>query len=244
MLPSPSSGFRGFASILGAICGEIGRPREPSLPPLPTAMKILLTGFEPFARVRVNPSQKIVEALAQDRRPPRAAELIVEVLPTEFRAAGRRIRALLRHVRPDAVVCLGVAASRTAISLERVALNLDDDALPDNAGLRLGGRPIARHGPPAYWSTLPLARLHKALQARGIPSAISNHAGTFVCNHVFYLARHEVERLGNRAPCGFIHVPALSRKGGKSGLPLNRMTEAITCCLGVLAGRNRWGAAR
>ena len=203
-------------------------------------MKILLTGFEPFGAVRVNPSAKIVEELAARASSAQRVNLVTKILPTEFAAAGNQIRRLIRTIRPSAVVCLGVAAARKSICLERVALNLDDEPLPDNAGAVRQDRRIVRSGPVAYWSTLPLQEMCKALKERGISAVISNHAGAYVCNHVFYSARHEMERTGSRAPCGLIHVPALKTKGrvsGTAGMPLAKMVAAVECCLEVLRTR-------
>ena len=205
-------------------------------------MKILLTGFEPFGPVRVNPSEQIVQRIAAQARARGDDGLVTEVLPTEFAAAVRRIRQLIRKLRPDAVLCLGVAPQRDKISLERVALNLDDDSLPDNAGRRRAGRRIVPRGPTAYWSTLPLDRFRKQLERRKIPVSYSNHAGAYLCNHVFYVARHEIERLGNHAPCGFVHVPPARKRSNQSkprGIPLNTMVEAVECCLAVLRNRKR-----
>ena len=206
-------------------------------------MKILLTGFEPFGPVKENPSEQIVRSIGrrlgrgmdEEARGRGAMELRAEVLPTEFVAADRRIRQLIREFRPDAVLCLGVAPQRDKISLERVALNLDDDSLPDNAGRRRAGRRIAPNGPAAYWSTLPLERIRKRIERLGIPASYSNHAGTYLCNHIFYVARHEIEKIGSGAPCGFVHVPPLRTRGKKArGLRLETMVEAVECCLEVL----------
>jgi pyroglutamyl-peptidase len=199
-------------------------------------MRMLLTGFEPFGELQANPSQLIVERLAHGAD----QDLVVEVLPTEYAAAGARIRALIRDVRPEAVVCLGVAGRASAIRLERVALNLDDTEKPDNAGETPAGRPIAPGGPVGYWSTLPLAEMYAALQERDIPVQISNHAGTYVCNHVFYASLHEIERLGGGVPCGFIHVPlaahqATTEEERERSLPLDTMVQAVGCCLEVLS---------
>jgi len=199
-------------------------------------MKILLTGFNPFGTVKINPSQLVVETLAQRPARPLGADLVTEILPTAYIEAGDRITHLIRHHRPDSIICLGVAEGTPAIRLERVALNLDDAELPDNTGLLRQGSPIVLDGPAAYWSTLPLEQMRRALARQGIPAAISNHAGTYLCNHVFYRARHEVEQLRLPSPCGFIHLPALlepaaGRVPPAPGLPLAVMLEAIDCCL-------------
>lgn len=205
-------------------------------------MKILLTGFEPFGPVRVNPSEQIVRRIGrlvgEEARSRGAMELRVEVLPTDFVAADRRIRQLIREFRPDAVLCLGVAPQRDKISLERFALNLDDDSLPDNAGRCRAGRRIAPNGPAAYWSTLPLERFRRQLERHGIPVSYSNHAGTYLCNHIFYVARHEIEKMGNGAPCGFVHVPPVrdrAKRAKRREMELSQMVEAIESCLTILA---------
>lgn len=200
-------------------------------------MKILLTGFEPFGPVRVNPSEQIVRRIGEEAKASGDGNLLAEVLRTEFIAADRRIRRLIRKFQPQAVLCLGVAQRRDTISLERVALNLDDDPLRDNAGRQRVGRRIVPKGPAAYWSTLPLEQFRKRLEGRRIPVSYSNHAGTYLCNHVFYVARHEVERMENGAVCGFLHVPPVRGRASKRrsrGLPLDTMTEAVACCLEVL----------
>ena len=200
-------------------------------------MKILLTGFEPYGAVEINPSEQIVRRIAARARVRRNDDLVTEILPTQFITAGKRIRQLIRKFLPAAVLCLGVAPSRDKISLERVALNLDDDALPDNAGRVRAGRRIVPRGPVAYWSTLPLERIRKRIEKRGIPVSYSNHAGTYLCNHVFYVARHETERMGSRARCGFLHVPPLRQRGKNRkprGMTLSKMVQAVECCLAVL----------
>ena len=200
-------------------------------------LKILVTGFQPFGAVRANPSEQVVRRIGGEARASRDFNLRTEVLPTEFAAAERRIRRLIRKFRPEAVLCLGVAPQRDRISLERVALNLDDDVLPDNAGRRRSGRRIVPRGPAAYWSTLPLDRFRRQLERRNIPVSYSNHAGTYLCNHIFYVARHEIEQLGNGAACGFVHVPPIrtrAKKGKPRGLALSTIIEAVECCLRVL----------
>ncbi|MBI3933864.1 MAG: pyroglutamyl-peptidase I [Acidobacteria bacterium] len=194
-------------------------------------MKILVTGFNSFRGVPVNPSEQVVRALAERSRRDARAELVTAVLATEYVAGTKRLRRLIRTVRPDAILCLGVALRRESISLERVALNLDDDSTPDNAGLIRQGRKIAPRGPDVYWSTLPLEALQKALQRRGIKASVSNHAGTFLCNHAFYVARQETAPR-RRIPCGFIHLPGAG--GRQRGALLRRFVQAIECCLQVI----------
>ena len=192
--------------------------------------KILVTGFNAFGKVRVNPAELIIARLAKRRSAQYA--LITGLLPTEYSRATRRIKMLLRRERPDIVLSLGVAAGRKEICLERIALNLDDEALADNSGAVRRNRPIARSGPPLYQSTLPLEKLLKALQRRHIRARISNHAGTYLCNHIFYVARHETAQRG--IPAGFLHLPAIRSKR-HPGMSIATMLRAVNCCLDVLA---------
>lgn len=195
-------------------------------------MRVLLTGFQPFAKINVNPSQLIVEHFQSQQRD----DLIALVLPTEYTAAGERIRHTILDFQPAAVISLGVAQSRNTISLERVALNLDDASIADNAGVFASGELIASDGPAAYWSTLPLHAMREALEAVGIPVSLSNHAGTYICNHAFYVAQHTLACSGNLTPCGFIHVPDIARDDdpASKGLPLDTMTRAAEICISVV----------
>lgn len=186
---------------------------------------ILLTGFEPFGGAARNPSGEI--ALAWHAREVAGARVEGAVLPCVFGAARRELERLLLRHRPSAVLCLGVAAGREAITPERVALNVDDARIPDNAGRQPVDRPVVRGGPVAYWSSLPIKAMVADLRLRGIPAAVSQTAGTFLCNHVFYGLMHAVRRhRGMRA--GFVHVPAMSETAlrGEPALPLKVLTEA------------------
>ncbi|MGB7160212.1 MAG: hypothetical protein WBD40_19245 [Tepidisphaeraceae bacterium] len=172
------------------------------------APHILLTAFDAFGGHAINSSAAVVEALAatsawRDR-------LIWRILPTVYADAGRVVRELIRDERPNAVLCLGLCAQSSSILLERLAINLNDDTCGDNAGDRATARPIDPAGPVGYFSTLPLWAMHAALREKGIPVGWSNHAGTYVCNHVFYTARHAIEQLDLHTPCGLVHVPMLS----------------------------------
>ncbi len=205
-------------------------------------MKILLSGFNPFANLSVNSSQVIVQEIEKRWRPVAPIHLTTEILPTEYCAAESRIRNLIREIKPDAVLCLGVADTRSAINLERVAVNWDDGgACPDNAGDIRAGQKIV-DGPEAYSSTLPLEEIQRTLKKHGIPVSFSNDAGTYVCNHVFYSALHEVQQLSLNTMCGFIHVPSIDEKRSwfrqSSGLPLEMMVSAIESCLEVIVSHD------
>lgn len=197
------------------------------------AKRVLLTGFTPFGSVAVNPSQLIVQHIAARTYPGLA--ITAEVLPTAYRESEARIRSLIREVQPDVVLSIGVAQRRDDISLERRAQNRSSATIPDNSGLLLTDAAIVPDGPTVYGATLPLERLHAALNARAIPVEFSDDAGAYVCNHVFYCASDEVARLGLPTRCGFVHIPALAGTSEYPGLPLDTLIAAIETCLLELA---------
>jgi pyroglutamyl-peptidase len=202
-------------------------------------MKILLTGFNKFGGLEYNPSEIIVKELAERLKLSESFTLKAEVLPTEFFRAGKRVQELIEAFRPDAAIGLGVAVDSNLISLERVALNLIDTVVPDNAGAAYSSTPIAPDGPLAYASTLPLDKIRERIQSLGIPVEISNHAGTYVCNNVFYLARYAAERLGANIKCGFVHIPPFASQARTAshrplGLSPHQILKAIESCIDVL----------
>jgi pyroglutamyl-peptidase len=207
-------------------------------PPFPRAQPvILLTGFEPFGGASTNPSAEIARAL--DGTMAGGHRIAGAVLPCVFGGARRELARLLRRHRPAVVVCLGVAEGRAGITPERVAINLEDARIPDNAGAQPRDRPVVRGGPAAYWSTLPVKAIVAALARHGIPAAVSHTAGTFVCNHVFYALLHAVRR--RRVRAGFIHVPAAVARPRSQvpGLPLATQIRAVALALEVAARRRR-----
>ena len=187
-------------------------------------MKALVTGFDAFSGDAINPSRDAVQRL-----PARIGTLTVvsAVLPTSFRRATTRLRALIQREQPDIVLCVGLAADRAAISIERVAVNLDDARVPDNDGACPRDKPVVRGGPAAYFSSLPVRKIVARLTAENIPCELSMSAGTFVCNHVFYALMHGAARDEPRMRAGFVHVPALS------ALSLEQMVQGLTRVLDV-----------
>lgn len=191
---------------------------------------ILLTGFEPFGGDDFNPSAEIARHLHDVNLA--GHHVTAALLPCVFGAATRELRAALRRVRPTLVVCLGLAGGRSEVTPERVAINIDDARIPDNAGRKPVDRTIVKGGPAAYWSTLPVKAIVAALRAREIPAAVSQTAGTFVCNHVFYALMHELRRT-QTVRGGFIHVP-YAREHAPEGAPalsLGVLTDAIATAL-------------
>lgn len=170
-----------------------------------TSPHILLTGFEPFGGESVNPSWEIARALegwACDGRTVRAARL-----SCVFGDARRELDAALAAHDPELVVCLGQAGGRPEISIERVAINVDDARIPDNLGRQPVDDAIVPQGPAAYFSTLPIKAIVHGLREAGIAASVSNTAGTFVCNHVAYGLGHLIATEFPHARGGFVHVP-------------------------------------
>ncbi len=193
---------------------------------------VLVTGFEPFGADARNPSEEIARAL--DGRTLSGRRLVGAVLPCVFRSSIRELRRLVRKHEPELVVALGLAGNRTEITPERVAINVDDARIPDNARRRPVDQPIVRTGPVAYWSTLPVKAIVTALRKRGIQASVSQTAGTFVCNHAFYGLMHEL-RMRRGARGGFIHVPWPSdwEAGATSAVPFAQMIAAIEVAIAV-----------
>jgi pyroglutamyl-peptidase len=169
------------------------------------AKTVLLTGFEPFNGAAINPSWEAVRALDGWSGPGFA--VVARQLPCVFGTALDVLRESIAGVKPDIVIAVGQAGGRSEISLERVAINVDDASIRDNAGNQPVDTPVAADGPAAYFTTLPVKAIVKALRLRGFPSGVSQTAGTFVCNHVFYGLMHQA--VGQPVKAGFIHVPFL-----------------------------------
>ncbi|MDB6170085.1 MAG: pyrrolidone-carboxylate peptidase [Verrucomicrobia bacterium] len=187
---------------------------------------ILITGFEPFGGGKVNPSEEIARQL--NGQIIGGHEVAGRILPCVFGAANLEMRTLLRTVDPALVIAVGQAGGRSSITPERIAINVDDARIPDNAGRRPVDVAVVARGPAAYWSTLPIKSIVEEMRSRKIPAAVSQTAGTFVCNHVFYGLMHTL-RARRSIRAGFIHVPFLPAQAskGQPSLPLETMIEAI-----------------
>ena len=162
---------------------------------------ILLTGFEPFAGAESNSSWDAVERVAESWSG--EDDLVIELLPVTFRGAGRAMRELIAHHDPDVIIATGLANGRAAVTPERVAINVEDARIPDNAGYQPHDREIGMQA--AYFTGLPIRKIVERIREAGIPSEVSNTAGTYVCNSLMYQLMGEVE--GAERVAGFIHVP-------------------------------------
>ena len=189
---------------------------------------ILLTGFEPFGGESVNPSWEIARALdgwVVEGHAVRAVQL-----PCAFGDALRTLDDALAAHRPALVLCLGQAGGRAEISIERAALNVDDARIPDNLGRQPIDTAVVANGPAAYFSTLPIKTLARDLREAGIAAAVSNTAGTFVCNHVFYALMHRLATAPAlaRTRGGFVHVPFTPEQTiGRPGAPAMALATQI-----------------
>ena len=197
---------------------------------------ILLTGFEPFGGESINPSEEIARAL--NGRTVAGHAVVGSLLPCVYGTAIKELKHLMKLHQPMLVVCVGQAGGRAEITPERVAINIDDARIPDNAGQQPIDKSIVKNGPAAYWSTLPIKAIVQELRKHHIAAAVSQTAGTFVCNHVFYGLMHAL-REQEAVRGGFIHVPYLPEQterpdsgiADKPSMPLAKMLAGIALAL-------------
>ena len=195
---------------------------------------VLLTGFDAFGGARVNPSWLAVQAL--DGQELNGHRWVGAQLPTTFEGSTEALTQLLKRHQPVLVICVGQAGGRSALSIERVAININDARIADNSGQRPLDTPVVSGGPAAYFSTLPIKAMLCALQQAGVVAEVSQSAGTFVCNHVFYGLMHALatQHGFGRTRGGFIHVPHMPDQGTPN-MPLAEMVRglrlAVTCAL-------------
>ena len=192
-------------------------------------MKLLITGFDPFGGEKLNPAWEAVSRLPDTIR---GAELLKLQVPTSFSRAPRAAEEALKRLHPDAVICVGQAGGRDAVTPEAVAVNKINARIPDNDGNQPGERPIDKEGPEELLSTLPVEAIRSELEGAGIPARISRDAGNFVCNALMYSVLRLTEASGRPLPAGFIHVPFIpeqtaGKKEGTPALPLGELVRAL-----------------
>ena len=176
-----------------------------------SSTKVLVTGFEPFGGATLNPSQLLVERLANETLP--GVELYTLVLPVEFEKSAINLLAAIKSIDPEVVISFGQAEGRSAITPERIAINLDDARIADNGGDQRQNQPILKTGADGYFSTLPVEKMVSELTQIGVPSALSLSAGSFVCNHIFYLMQHELRE--TKIKSGFVHLPLVPEQSAQ-----------------------------
>lgn len=195
---------------------------------------VLLTGFAPFGGENSNPSWEAVQRLAG--KSVLGHRIVARCLPTAFGSSLEALREAIRDTEPALVLCVGQAGGRAQLSLERIAINIDDARIPDNDGARPIDEPVIAGGPAAYFSDLPIKAMLAALREAGIPAEVSQTAGTYVCNHVFYGLMHALRRHpGVRG--GFVHIPyspaQAAQHAGAPSLPVETVAEGLRIALRV-----------
>ena len=192
--------------------------------------RLLITGFDPFGGETVNPSWEAVRLLPEAVGAYRLTNLQI---PTVFGLAPETVLTAARELRPDVILCIGQAGGRSAVTPEVVAINLREARIPDNAGNQPANVPVVENAPAAYFSTVPVRTMVKAIQDAGLPAALSYSAGTFVCNDVLYSLLHHYH--GTQTKVGFIHVPFLPEQAKENApaMALEQMAAALTAAISV-----------
>lgn len=198
-------------------------------------MKLLLTGFTPFAGETINPA---LEAVKHVKPEIAGMEIVKLEVPTVFGESVRLVAEAIEREQPDFVLSIGQAGGRAAVTPERVAINVDDARIPDNVGQQPIDVPIFADGENAYFATLPVKAMAEAIQKAGLPAALSNTAGTFVCNHLMYGVLHHLHQNHKSAKAGFIHVPYIPEqtadKPGVPSMPLDDIVRALEAAISAI----------
>ncbi len=193
--------------------------------------KILVTGFDPFGGEIVNPAREAVMRLPDIIG---NCEITKLEVPTVFGLAAETVLGVAESLRPHAILCVGQAGGRSAVTPEVVGINLREAAIPDNQGNRPVNIPVVPDGPTAYFATLPVREMVAAVKEQGIPAQLSYSAGVFVCNDLLYTLLHHYHNTDVKV--GFVHIPYLPEqaKEGVASMELEAVVEALTAMIGVL----------
>lgn len=204
-------------------------------------MKILVSGFEPYGEMTVNPTQRLAEEATEFDI--EGVEVRSVLLPVNYDECLERLVEEIERVSPDVVISCGLYPGRTAVTLERVGLNakdtMADDPIADNRGRRPVDEPVNSEGPDALFSMLPYRRIVEKLKAAGIPAFVSNSAGTYICNNTLYGLLDHVRMNGLSIVAGFVHFPASTEMAVERptmpSLPMEMMIEALQIVLETAA---------
>lgn len=195
-------------------------------------MKILITGFDPFGGEKINPAWEAVKSLKDEIE---GAEIVKLQIPTVFKKSAEKLFENIDTINPNVIICVGQAGGRFELSIERVAINLDDGRIPDNNGYQPIDVKIFEDGENAYFSTLPIKAMVEEVKKAGIPTAISNTAGTYVCNHIMYSLLYYINKKNLATRGGFIHVPYITEqvldKKNTPYMDLNTITRGLEACI-------------
>jgi pyroglutamyl-peptidase len=202
---------------------------------------ILVTGFDPFGGETVNPAWESVKELGKIESDLYKVEL--RQIPTVFEKSIEHLYAAIEETNPDIVLCIGQAGGRGDIAVERVAININDARIPDNEGNQPIDTAIRENGPTGYWSTLPIKAIVHELKQQGIPASISQTAGTYVCNHLFYGLMHYLAEKKVSVRGGFIHIPYLpeqaARQAGQPSMALETIVKGLRLAIETTISNDR-----
>lgn len=195
---------------------------------------ILLTGFEPFGGEQQNPSWLAVQQL-DGYQLDDEVQIVSRQLSCVFEKSQQELQTAIEKLRPVLVLALGQAGGRTDLCFEKVAINLIDARIADNAGQQPQDKPVVIDGPTAYFTTLPVKAMVHSLKQQGIPASVSYTAGTYVCNTVFYALMHQLKN-NPKVRAGFLHIPYAPEQAiGKAvaSMPVEMVVQALKICLPV-----------
>lgn len=205
-------------------------------------MKILVTGFDPFDGDKINPAIEAVKRLPDTIK---SAKIIKLEIPTVFNKSAQVVHDAIVKEKPDYVLDVGQAGGRAALTPERVAININDGRIPDNEGYQPLGEPIQADGDTAYFTQLPIKAMAKAIRAAGLPASISNTAGTYVCNHIFYQVQYMRAKEFPNLKAGFIHIPFLPEQVVKRpnypSMSLPDIVKGLTAAIEAIVERDGQG---
>ncbi|MCR4956661.1 MAG: pyroglutamyl-peptidase I [Lachnospiraceae bacterium] len=192
-------------------------------------MKVLVTGFDPFGGEAVNPAYEAVKMLPDEIE---GAEIIKLEIPTVFSKSEIAVEEGIKKYQPDIVINVGQAGNRSCVTIERVAVNLAEARIPDNAGEQPMGVPLKEEGAPAYYATIPVKAMVKNVRDHKIPCHVSYTAGTYVCNSVMYNVLHMTATKYQGIRAGFIHVPfaaeqVVNKPNGTPFMSLEQIAESL-----------------
>ena len=204
--------------------------------PNTNALRVLVTGFEPFGGEPVNPSMQAVLGLAAN--PPPGVLLTTEILPVSHSRTPAALRAAVARHRPDVVIATGQAGGRAEVTVERLGINVNDFRIADNDGTQPVDVPVIEGGPAAYFATIPVKAVAAALRAAGVPAQVSNTAGTHLCNHTLYLLGHLAATAYPGMRGGFLHVPWLPeqvvRHPGQPSMATATLVTALRAAIAAI----------
>jgi pyroglutamyl-peptidase len=193
--------------------------------------KLLITGFEPFGGEEINPSGEALRLLPEKIGNYNLTKLL---LPVVFGEAAQKVISEAERLRPDAVICVGQAGGRSAVTPEMVGINLRHASIPDNAGNQPCDEPIIADGETAYFSTIPVRKIAEAIKTAGISSQVSYSAGAYVCNDVLYtLLAHFVN---SDVKVGFIHIPYVTEQNKEPAMEMDNIIKALTVAVENIDG--------